>query len=261
METNLTDLASIIEKGKLEAQNMYEKPAVVESPVVVSEGKQEVDPSGSQSSETSQSAAKISPEDIKNYVKNTDVSNMISQIASNPNMISDAMTQAMNSLSPDMMEQAKKLATSDMGQKLMSEMTQRGVNPHLLRKEFQHQQKLMRGLVKKGDVQDVLYINSKRQCSVRSIPRNSIRSAVETILKSKDVVELPCSRLAKNEWSNKTVSIWYVNNCKLKNRRTNRLAGFTINSEIIIVVIDPVEGAEDVVVSEAILKRIEQDLE
>lgn len=178
--------------------------------------------------------------DVKEALKNTNISDMLNQMAANPEEVSKMMEDSMSRMTPDMMDQARKLAMGGQGDQIMREMQKRGIDPKAMREQMKEQQRALRGLGgKHGDATtQVILITTSRQAKVRKIPRGNITAAVGSILKCPSPVELSCSRLAQGPLSGKTIKVWYDPEHAGKNRRASKIVGFSIGGEIVVVVDD-----------------------
>jgi hypothetical protein len=205
-------------------------------------------------SESTPNLAMPSAADISDFINKNGVTSIMDKLGKDPQAFTGILQNAMGSISPDMMEQAKKMMNSGQGTEIIKELQKRGMDPHTMRKNILDQQKAMRGMVKKGNTVKALYINNSRQVKLRDIPSANIKLSVTTILKSEQVIEIPCSRLAIGPWKGAEVKLWYIPNGKVKNRKANKLAGFPVNGEIIILV-------DSVDITEAHLQEIDDMLE
>lgn len=178
--------------------------------------------------------------DIKETLKNTNISDMLNQMAANPEEVNKMMEDSMNQMTPEMMEQARRLAMGGQGDQIMREMQKRGIDPKAMRAQMLQQQRALRGLTRKtGDsTLEVILITTSRQAKVRKIPRDNITAAVASILKCPSPVELSCSRLAQGPLVGHTIKVWYDPERPGKNRRASKIIGFPIGGEIVIVMDD-----------------------
>lgn len=180
----------------------------------------------------------VSVSDIKDTLNNTNVSNIINQMNSNPSDLNKIMEQSMGKMSPEMMEQARKMASSGQGEQIIREMQKRGLDPQQIRSQFMEQRKILKGmggndLSEKS--QQVIVITHNRQLKVRKLTVSNLKLSIDTILKTSDGVELSCSRLATGPLAGKTIKIWYDPNYPGLNKRAKKLLGFPVGGDIIIL--------------------------
>ena len=178
------------------------------------------------------------PNDVKEALKNTNISAMLNQMAANPEEVNKMMEESMSRMTPEMMEQARKLAMGGQGDQIMKEMKKRGLDPRVLKAQMREQQKALRGLENKNiaDTKQVVLITTSRQVKTRKLPNDNYLPNIKTILKCNDPVELSCSRLAQGPLSGKTIKVWYNPEHTGKNRRATKIVGFPIGGEIIVIV-------------------------
>lgn len=179
----------------------------------------------------------IQTDQIKEALNNVDISTMLNKIANNPEEVSKIMANTQSAMTPDMMEQARKLAAGSQGDKLKKELNKRHMDPRQIRLEFKEQQKIYRktAIQAQGPTKKVCYLKQTRKLIQRDLPISSIQSSAASMLKYKDVVEISCSRLALGPLKGKTIKIWYNPDIKGNNRRATKIVGFPIGGEILIV--------------------------
>lgn len=187
--------------------------------------------------------------DIKEALSNTNISTMLNKMASNPEEVSKMMEQSMSQMTPEMMEQARKLAMGGQGDQIMREMQKRGMDPRAMRSQLLEQQRAIRGMgsSKAADAtkqssalsgqrtKQIILINKSRQIKVRKVPSNSVGLSAASILKTDNPVELSCSRMAQGPLSGKTIKAWYNPEDRGKNRRATKVVGFPVGGEVIVV--------------------------
>jgi hypothetical protein len=210
------------------------KAAEVESKLLESENECCSQISGNNQSNASETP-QVSSEDIKDALKNTNIAAMLNQMAANPDEVTKMMEESMNHMTPEMMEQARKLAMGGQGGQIMREMKKRGLNPKALKAQLAEQQKALRAVrVTTSTKQAILITHSKRARS-RKLPHDNVSAAVGNILNCSEPVELSCSRLAQGPLAEKTIKVWYNPEATGKNRRASKIVGFSVGGEIIIV--------------------------
>lgn len=177
--------------------------------------------------------------DIKDVMKNLNISSMLNQMAANPEEVNKAMEESMNQMTPEMMEHARKLAMGGQGNQIIREMKKRGIDINAMKNQVTEQRKLMKSLnnsnKKSTSLKQVILITSSRQVRSRKISSENINDSVKSILKCVNPVELSCSRLSHGPLINKTLKVWYNPENMGKNKRASRIVGFPVGGEIVIV--------------------------
>lgn len=179
---------------------------------------------------------------IKSALSNNNIGNVLNQMAANPDAMTNMMSSGMmNNLSPEMMEQARKMATSGQGDQILKEMQKRGMNPMEMKHQLMEQRKALNKMMPRTDqgTQQIILINKSRQTKIKKIIPGSLNSLVlNSQYKFESPVELSCSRLAIGPLKGKTVKIWYDEKNKCINKRASKIVGFKIGGDILIVVKD-----------------------
>lgn len=217
-----TDLDSIIKAATLDAESLQEVPELVPGPVVPDPGVP--------------GPAEIPVESLVSEVPT--MAQLMDHIGSlDTGELTKMMGESLSNISPEMMEQARRLANSGQGEQIMKEMNRRGVNPQALRSDLLRQRQALRGMgtKKSGVTKQVLYITRSRQIKERAIPIHDISSSINTILRISNPIELSCSRLAKGPLTGHTIKLWYNPNEPGKNRLSSKIIGFPIGGEAIII--------------------------
>ena len=189
-------------------------------------------------------------------MNNTNISAMLNRIANNPEEVTKVMQESMGQMSPDMMEEARKLAMGGQGKQLMREMQRRGIDPNVMRAQLLEQQKALRNMTAdRGDTKSVILITHNRQLKVRNISAVNVSLAVQSVMKSSTIVELSCSRLANGPLEKKTIKVWCDPGCKGKNnRRLAKIVGFPIAGDGVVVVEDEDLTEADFLAAERLLE-------
>lgn len=186
-------------------------------------------------------------------LNNTSISAMLNRISSNPEELTKVMQESMGNVTPDMMEQAQKLAMGGQGKQIIDEMQRRGIDPHAMRAQLLEQQRNLRGLGGKSDnTKRAIFITTSRQVKTRNIPSGSASSVASSIFKSQPV-ELSCSRLASGPLTGKTIKVWCNPNLPGKNKRLSKIIGFPIGGEGLIVMEEGDLLEKDFLVAEKLL--------
>lgn len=229
-KVSLNDLESIMKASEVESDLLHETTEPVAHII----------PQEVATTPTQENLPEIPPIDIKDALNHTGISAMLNQMTSNPDEVNRMMEESMNRMTPEMMDQARKLAMGGQGDQIMREMQKRGIDPKAMRAQMLQQKRALRGLCGKNteSTTQVILITMSRQVKVRRIPRDNISVAAGSILKCNSPVELSCSRLAQGPLAGKTIKVWYDPEHVGKNRRASKIVGFSIGGEIVIVTQD-----------------------
>lgn len=175
-------------------------------------------------------------EEVKAALNNTNIAAMLNRMSNNPEEVSKIMEQSMGQMTPDMMEQARKMAMGDQGQQVLQEMRRRGIDPNAIRAQLMEQQRAIRGMSANTDnTKRAVLITASRQLKMRNVPLGSVQASAAAIIKSGEPVELSCSRLAMGPLSGKTIKVWCDPSRKGKNKRLSKIVGFPIAGEGLVV--------------------------
>jgi len=233
---SFTDLASIMKAGQAEADFLQEET----SQMIGSECNEEGCTECVTEVKSTHLEKNLTPvnrtQDIKDALNHTNISAMLNQISGDPEKIGKLMNDSMGQVTPDMMEQARKLATGGQGAQIFSEMQRRGMDPMTMKKQLMKHKRSMMGLDSKGTgTQQCILITVTRQVKTLNIAYTSIQSAACGIFKSSSPLELSCSRMAQGPLSGKNIKMWYNPEHKGKNRRASKIAGLPIGGELLLV--------------------------
>lgn len=196
-----------------------------------------------------------SAEQIKQTMANLNIGSVLDKMAFDSEQTKNIMSASMNNMSPDMIEQAKKLAQSGQSERIIKEMQKRGMNPHTMKAEMEAQRKVARNLQTKalGVMKKAIIITLNRQLKSRGIPAGSDETVVRSIIHSQTPVEISCSRLALGPLAGKTIKVWYDATLKGKNKRATKIVGFPVAGDIIIHCEDEDLTEEDFLAVEELL--------
>lgn len=198
------------------------------------------------------SALKTS-EDMKTILAGSNLQTALTKMAQNSEEMTKIVGSQLHNAPPEVMEQARKLAMGGQGEHIMREMKKKGMDPLAMRAQMQQQKRAARGTNPKIPEPTLagIHINIGRKAKIVQLSRASIGSAVATILHTDKPVEMSCSRLAQGPLADKIIKVWYDPSVTGKNRRTSKIVGFPIGSDVIVVAVD-----EDLTV--AALEKVEQ---
>ena len=271
---NLTDLASLIKTAEAAATSMHEQSIPSSSSIPFTPAPSPISPTSTSSTPTSSTPISSStdpsnpstissspvqmptPEQLKQAMANIDINSVLNKMTSDPEQTKKVMAETMNKMTPEMIEQAKKLAQGGQAERIMKEMQKRGMNPHQMKAEMEQQRKALRNLAVKsmGPVKKALIITLNRQLKSRTIPTDNVQASVVSILHCAEPAEVSCSRLALGVWSGKNIKVWYDASLKGKNKRASKLTGFPVAGDILI-------HSDDGDLSEEEFLEIEKQLE
>lgn len=193
--------------------------------------------------------------DIKSSLNATTIADALNKLSNDPNEMSRMLEHSAGQVTPEMMEEARKIATGSQGQNILKIMQRRGVDPNSMKAQALQQQRTLKGLVSKtGITKKCILITGNRQLKIRNIPIGSEQISAINIVKSNNPVELSCSRLATGSLEGKTIKLWYDPELKGKNRRLTRIAGFPIAGSGLIIMKDGDLDEKDFISAEKLLQ-------
>jgi len=197
-------------------------------------------------------------EEVQKQLNNLNIGQIIGQLSANPEHINKMMTESKSQLSPDMLDMAKKMANNGQGQKLMRDMESRGFDPKVMRAQLLKQQALAKGMAsagkQEGKTQKVILITTSRQIRVREFVADKIAAGAKSLLGTENPIEISCSRLAVGPLKDANIKAWYNPKIIGKNRRSSRITGFSIGSELLIIAEDTDLTEADFLAAEDLLK-------
>lgn len=160
----------------------------------------------------------------------------VNQVTNNPEMVAEAMEETMSQMSPQMIEQARRLANGGNAAELMTMMKKKGVNIKKIKSDMKQQKKLQnRAAVQlAGPTQSVILITTGRKHKLKSLHINNMKDEILKIV-GESGIELSCSRLAVGPLEGSSIKLWYNTSYLGKNKRTTKLIGFPIGGPAIIV--------------------------
>lgn len=179
--------------------------------------------------------------DMSSLLNNDTISDVMKNMTQQPEKLTEMLEKSMKHVSPEMMDQARKLVNGGQGDRILKEMQRRGLNPHAMRSKIKDHQKNMKGLgtSRSGPMRKAIIITLSRKLKSRNIPIDSTKISIDSILKSTDTsVEILCSRLSQGPLVGKTVRLFYNSLATSKNRRASRVAGFQIGGDVLCMIDD-----------------------
>jgi hypothetical protein len=208
------------------------------------------------STETRSTETRSTPlPDIKSSLNNANIGEALSKLSKNPDEVSKLMEQSAGQVTPQMMEEARKLAMGSQGQHILKEMKRRGMDPHSMRSQALQQQRALKGMASKtGEMKRCVLITGGRQLKMRNIPIGSEQISAVNIVGTDNPVELSCSRLASGPLEGKSIKIWCDTKRKGKNRRLTKILGFPIAGEGLIIMTEGDLTEADFLAAEKLLE-------
>jgi hypothetical protein len=176
-------------------------------------------------------------DEMKSMMSNMNINDVINRMSNNPGEMEKIMAESMGKITPEMMDQARKLAMGGQGNQILKKMQQAGMNSRATKDRILKQQRALNKTLGKSDAKTkkALLITQSRVLKSRSVPVHVTSANVIAILQCSDPVQLSCSRLALGPLSGKTIKIWYDPSNTSKNRRTSRILGFPVGGAMLIV--------------------------
>lgn len=182
-----------------------------------------------------------SSEDIQMQLQNNSINNILQHISDNPDEITDMVEEAMNSLTPEMKECARKFATSSQANEVRKELQKKGVNPSVVRKQLKQRKKekkaIPASLIMKR-TQKAILITESRKVKPITLSCDNLELAISEVLHVSAPIELSCSRLAQGPLAGKSVKVWYDADNKTKNKLTSKILGYSVGGCMVIIVKD-----------------------
>jgi hypothetical protein len=198
----------------------------------------------------------LGPDDVKNVLNNVNFSDVIDKLTNNSDETANLISQSAEHMTPEMLEQARRYANGDQGQKIKEEMMRKGANTKEMKDKMELQKKLYNDAHNKakGEIKKAILITSAKRMESKNIHPKILDSEVKKIIGT-NAIEISCSRLATDSLRGKTIKAWYdpTRNVKYPNKRASAIIGFPISGELLIVM----EG-EDLLTED--LLKIEKSL-
>lgn len=190
---------------------------------------------------------------IGNMLNNFDMSTITSALGdlTGEGGLGGMLSGIQNNMDPELKAKAERLARGGQGKQLQQLLQKNGVNMKQIRSQALANQRAQRGLGSTNPTQSALLITKSRQLKTRQVPKGDgasstadLAACAKTILNCTDPVEISCSRLAVGPWVGKKIKIWYNDAYLGKNRRTSKIVGYPIGSEILIIGDDALTEAD-----------------
>lgn len=182
-------------------------------------------------------------EDIKEEIKETikvkedvpNIAGVLNELASNPNQLNKMIEESMGQITPEVMEQARKLAMGGQGDQIMREMQKRGIDVNSMNANIRQLRNALPSVKKTGLTKTIVYVTRSRQIKEKDISMTDPHSCIATILRTTTPIELSCSRLAQGPLFGQSIKVWYNPADSSKNRLASKITGFPVGGELLIV--------------------------
>lgn len=176
-------------------------------------------------------------QNIKETLDKTNFSEVLNKLKDNPEEVSKLIAESNGVMTPEMMDQARKYAAGEQGEKIKKEMEKKGMNNKAMLQQAQQQKKLYNQLdaKKKGELKKVIVITSAKKLEIKSVHSNAITDDAKKLV-THDAIEMGCSRLSQGPLHDYTFKVWYDPNItKVKNARASKIIGFDIGGPLLII--------------------------
>jgi len=194
------------------------------------------------STETNENKNETMPNETKKNPPSTaDITKMLGKLGENPELMGDVMEKIPNVISPDMIDQVKKMfpggPQGQSAEKMLAQLTQNGIDPQVMRSQMVQKQNKAKGMVAHNDTtQTVVILTIQKQLKIREFSKNDLFTAAITNLKVPTVdnlKDIECGMMCQGLFKNKKVRIFYNPNDKTVNKRAKKLVGFPIGGDVI----------------------------
>lgn len=174
-----------------------------------------------------------------------DINRMLGHLGQNPEMMGDVMNKIPNVISPDMIDQVKKMFPGGVqgqnAEKMLAQLTQNGLDPQTMRSQMVQKQNKAKGMVAHNDkTQTVIILTIQKQLKVREFLKNDMMEAASVNLKvaTEGLKDIDCGMMCQSIFKNKQVRIFYNPHDKTVNKRAKKLVGFPIGGDVIFYLVD-----------------------
>jgi len=199
-----------------------------------------------QSSVVSDSAKIISQEPIEHNINSLPTINEII-----PSELSKFIGQNDGQITPNMLEDLRKLTMGTQGKQIIDEMRRKGVDLDLMKSQLIERQKLLKK--PSANPRKCVLITGNRQLKMRTVEPGLESLTATKIIQSGTPVEFSCSRLAIGPLSGKTIKVWCDPNRKGSNKRLAKILGFPVAGEALIIMYDGDLTEQDFISAEKLL--------
>lgn len=200
----------------------------------------------------------INENDLKTAFANTNIASLLEKVCKNPDDLNKLLHNSVDNITPDMLNNAKKMLGTGQGEQLLKSLQQKGINPNNLKSKLSAHNNAFKNILKPGNkspTRKCVLITTNRQLKIRNLPIDDMSKYISTILKVDSPLSMECSRLSIDVFKDKKLTIWYDKNKIGKNKRATKIAGFTIAGDIIISILDEDINESDFLIVEKFLSK------
>jgi hypothetical protein len=200
----------------------------------------------------------IDDNDLKTAFANTNIASLLEKVCKNPDDLNKLLHNSVDNITPDMLDNAKKMLGNGQGEQLLKSLQQKGINPNNLKSKLSAHNNAFKNILKPGNkspTRKCILITTNRQLKIRNLPIDDMSKYISTILKVDSPLSMECSRLSIDVFKDKKLTIWYDKNKIGKNKRATKIAGFTIAGDIIISILDEDINESDFLIVEKFLSK------
>jgi len=200
----------------------------------------------------------INENDLKTAFANTNIASLLEKVCKNPDDLNKLLHDSVDNITPDMLNNAKKMLGTGQGEQLLKSLQQKGINPNNLKSKLSAHNNAFKNILKPGNkspTRKCILITTNRQLKIRNLPIDDMSKYISTILKVDSPLSMECSRLSIDVFKDKKLTIWYDKNKIGKNKRATKIAGFTIAGDIIISILDEDINESDFLIVEKFLSK------
>ena len=200
----------------------------------------------------------INENDLKTAFANTNIASLLEKVCKNPDDLNKLLHDSVDNITPDMLNNAKKMLGTGQGEQLLKSLQQKGINPNNLKSKLSAHNNAFKNILKPGNkspTRKCVLITTNRQLKIRNLPIDDMSKYISTILKVNSPLSIECTRLSIDVFKDKKITIWYDKNKIGKNKRATKIAGFTIAGDIIISILDEDINESDFLIVEKFLSK------
>jgi len=196
--------------------------------------------------------------DLKTAFTNTNIASLLEKVCKNPDDLNKLLLDSVDNITPDMLNNAKKMLGTGQGEQLLKSLQEKGINPNNLKSKLSAHNNAFKNILKPGNkspTRKCVLITTNRQLKIRNLPIDDMSKYISTILKVDSPLSIECSRLSIDIFKDKKITIWYDKNKIGKNKRATKIAGFTIAGDIIISILDEDINESEFLIVEKFLSK------
>jgi len=200
----------------------------------------------------------INENDLKTAFANTNIASLLEKVCKNPDDLNKLLHDSVDNITPDMLNNAKKMLGTGQGEQLLKSLQQKGINHNNLKSKLSAHNNAFKNILKPGNkspTRKCVLITTNRQLKIRNLPIDDMSKYISTILKVDSPLSIECNRLSIDVFKDKKLTIWYDKNKIGKNKRATKIAGFTIAGDIIISILDEDINESEFLIVEKFLSK------